>query len=202
MPGESGFAKAVDFSSVVIRKEPPLQRLDTLRVYPETVVISPGGRSLLSVLSVDELGKPIGDLSISWNTTLEGIGEINSNGSFKAGYTPGIYHDALAVTVQQQLDSDIVTKISTANVIISGPLTQLKISPPLATIVPGRAIHFSVIGKDKYIVSLPGLVVRWHVSDADVGTIDPFGNFIAGETPGLYKDAVIAEVIQNIPNSK
>ena len=47
--------------------------------------------------------------------------------------------------------------------------------------------------------ALPGLIVRWSLSDESIGTIDAFGNFTAGDEPGLFQDAVRAEVIQRLP---
>lgn len=202
VPGERGFVHAVDFSSVVIRKARSTRRLETLRLVPDTVIVEPGGRSLLSVQAVDEFGNPAGDLAISWQATQEGIGQIDSHGSFKAAYTPGIYPDALTVTVQQQLGDELITKSGSADVIITGPLTSLEIRPTLATIVPGRAVHFSVIGEDQIGNKLSGLLVRWRVSNEAIGTIDAFGNLIAGDISGFYQDAILAEVVQTIPKPR
>ena len=202
VPGERGFVHAVDFSSVVIRKARSTRRLETLRLVPDTVIVEPGGRSLLSVQAVDEFSNPAGDLAISWQATQEGIGQIDSHGSFKAAYTPGIYPDALTVTVQQQLGDELITKSGSADVIITGPLTSLEIRPTLATIVPGRAVHFSVIGEDQIGNKLSGLLVRWRVSNEAIGTIDAFGNLIAGDISGFYQDAILAEVVQTIPKPR
>jgi len=202
VPGERGFVHAVDFASVVIRKARSTRRLETLRVVPDTVIVDPGGRALLSVQAVDEFGNPAGDLAISWQATQEGIGQIDGHGSFKASYTPGIYPDALTVTVQQQLGDELITKTSSADVIITGLLTHLEIRPTLATIVPGRAIHFSVIGRDQNGIRLFGILVRWSVSNKAIGAIDVFGNLIAGDISGFYQDAILAEVVQTIPNPK
>ena len=202
VPGERGFVHAIDFASVVVRKARSPRRLETVRVVPETVIVNPGGRSLLFVRAGDEFGSSVGDLVFSWEATPQGIGQIDDHGSFKASHSPGIYPDALTVTVQQQLGDEVITKTGSADVIITGPLTHLEIQPTLASIVPGRAVHFSITARDDSEVSLFGLLVRWTVSDKAIGTIDAFGNFIAGELSGLYEGAIRAEVVQTIPNPK
>ena len=69
----------------------------------------------------------------------------------------------------------------------------------MATLAPGKTVHFSLTGWDENDIHLPGLVVLWSVSDESIGDIDAFGNFTASETPGLYQDAIRAEVIQTLP---
>ena len=69
---------------------------------------------------------------------------------------------------------------------------------PLAVVASGRTVHFSITGWDENNNILPGLVVIWKVTDESVGTIDAFGNLTAGQVPGLYQDAIRAEVIQQL----
>ena len=70
------------------------------------------------------------------------------------------------------------------------------------TIPSGRTVHFGVTGRDENGIVLPGLVARWSVSAVEIGTIDAFGNFTAGEVPGLYQDAIRAEVVQTLPSQR
>ena len=46
---------------------------------------------------------------------------------------------------------------------------------------------------------MPYLVVRWEVLDPRASTIDPLGNFIAGEVPGVYEGAIRVRLIQRQP---
>ena len=97
VPGEKGFVRAVDYASVVVRKERSSRRLDAVRVFPESVVMEPAGRAILVAQPLDEFGDPVGNVSISWYATKEGMGEIDDQGILRATGGPGRYPDALRV---------------------------------------------------------------------------------------------------------
>ena len=197
-PGEQGFVLAVDFASVVVRKSPTSRRLEAIRVLPESVTVAPGARGLLTVQGVDEFGKSATNLMTSWEATGSDVGKIDEHGSFEATGSPGKYPDALRVTVEQELDGQVITKTASVDVVITGTLTEVEMQPRLATISPGRTVHFRVAGRDQNGVPLTGLVVLWSLAGETLGRIDAFGNFTAGEELGMFPDAIRAKVLQTI----
>lgn len=199
VPGESGFVRASDFTSVVIREKESSRRLHTLISVPGTVSVARGGRVALTGRAVDESGEPVENVSFYWELTKEGVGELSETGSFQAGSTPGFYAGALLLTAEQTVGDETSTRTRSVDVVISGTLSRAQAHPSLATIAPGRSVHFSLTGWDENDIRLPGLVVLWSVADERVGIIDPFGNFTAGAAPGLYEGAIRAEVIQRLP---
>ena len=201
-PGEQGFVRAADFASVVIREPQPLQRLDSVRMAPESIVLSLNGRSVFTVAAVDKLGDPVGELIVTWEMVRDGVGEIDSIGGFVATGKPVIYRDSVMATVKQEVDGETVTRTATADVTIPGKLSQIRIHPTLATIGAGRVVHFGLTGEDENGVRLSSLVVIWSVVDKEIGTIDAFGNFTAGEAAGAYQDAIQAKVTQIYPIPK
>ena len=154
VPGERGFVRAVDVASVVIRKERASRRLEALRVLPRSVVVEPGGRVLMIAQAVDGLNLPADQVTILWEATQEGVGSIDDHGSFMARGAPGTYREALRVTAEQQYGEEIVSKTEYVDVIITGVLSQVDIHPKLATMSPGRTVHFSVTGRDQNGVKL------------------------------------------------
>ena len=202
VPGERGFVRAADFASVVINGERSPQHMEAVRVLPQSVVVGRGGRVLLVAQGVDGLGNPAENVLISWKATHEAAGEIDNHGSFIALGSPGEYPDALTVTAWQRVDGKTVAVSESVDVTVMGTLTQLQVRPAPATVAPGRTVHFSVIGRDENGIVLPGLVVIWEVPDSQIGTIDAFGNFTAGEVPGDYLEAIRAQVIQTLPKLK
>jgi hypothetical protein len=197
VPGESGFVRADDFASVVIRRVSS-RRLHTLSVQPNMTVLPPGGRTTLTVRTVDESEAHADDVGITWEILKEGVGEINETGIFTAGAEPGIYEEAVRVTAEQRIGDETVTRTETVDVVITGTLTRSEVDPSLAVVAPGRTVHFSLTGWDENDVLLRGLVVLWSVTDDRAGTIDLFGNFKAGTVPGTYGNAVRAEIIQRL----
>ncbi len=202
VPGESGFAHAVDFASVVIREDRSSGRLNAVTVAPQTIVLAPAGRATVIVSAVDQSGKPADDVDISWEVLSEHAGEVSALGSFKAGTAAGRYKEALRVNVEQQDGDEVTTMSRTVDVVITGTLSRTDVQPTLAVIAPGRTIHFSMTGFDENGVALPGLVAVWKVQDETTGTIDAFGNFTAGGSPGMYEDVIQVRVVQTLPEGR
>jgi hypothetical protein len=59
-------------------------------------------------------------------------------------------------------------------------------------------VHFAVSVEDEFGSALGDLSFSWSVSDPEIGTIDDFGNFRAGEKTGLFDDAIQVEIIQTL----
>lgn len=199
--GESGFVRAADFASVVIREPREPSVLERVRVAPESVVVAPGGRALLRLRALDDGGGTVNYDSFSWEVVDQAVGKIDPFGRFEATFTPGTYPGAILATVRQELEDEAITKTTSVDVTVTGPIARVEIQPSLATIVPGRTVHFTASTWDASDNRLLGLVVLWKVSDGAVGTIDAFGNFTAGDVPGLYEDVIQAEVKQTLPVS-
>ena len=196
VPGERGFVRAADFASVVIRKEQGIGRLNAVSVQPETAVLAPGGRITVGVRAADESGRPAENVAISWEVLKDQSGRVSPIGIFTAGNAPGVYSEALRVTVEQVIGEELVTRSKTVNVVITGTLLSAEAHPAMSVVAPGRTIHISLTAWDEIGTPLPGVVVMWSVSDERAGTIDAFGNFTAGESPGFYQDVIRAEVVQ------
>ena len=202
VPGEGGFIRAEDYASLVIRKPEETGPLARLSVEPHSVVTPPLGRATLFVRALDESGGPAENVAISWEVLKEGAGDVSEFGAFVAGPLPGTYKESLQVTASQRIGGDVITKSATVDVVITGRLVKLGIIPAIAVVAAARTVHFNVVGRDQAGNALPTLVVLWSVTDKRVGTVDPFGNFTAGSVPGLYENALRAEVVQKLPHLK
>lgn len=200
VPGEQGYVRAEDYASLVIRapKESSL-RMAALNVVPGTVVGPAGTRALLIAHVVDEQGRPVQGVTVRWEAMSEDVGDIDVNGAFKIADSPGIYKDVLKATAEQRLGEEVLTLSQTVNVIVTGTMTSARIQPSLATVAPGRTLHFAVSVEDEFGTALSGPFFSWSVSSPEVGTIDDFGNFTAGEVTGIFEDAIQVEIVQTLP---
>ena len=199
VPSESGFIRAEDYATLVIRREKETYPLARLSVEPRVIQVQPQGRSILSTRALNESGEVAENVYISFNTVDDTAGSVNQLGTFVAGQNPGVYKGAIQVTATQEMDGNIITKTGDVDVVITGRLTSVDVNPTAAVIAPGKMVHFKLVGRDENGVWLPGLVVIWSVEDESIGTIDGFGNFVSGPNPGLYENVIKAEVIQKLP---
>jgi hypothetical protein len=197
--GASGeILSASDFASVVVLGEEAIRPLAAIRVVPSTLVAPNGSRLVMIVQGIDESGTPAPNTMFVWESLDRAVGEIDEAGSLHLTGEPGIYTRALKVTATQGTGSDSTSLTRFVDVVITGRLSQVTIEPELATVVPGRTIHFAISSRDAQGNDLSGLTVLWRVTDPAAGTIDPFGNFTAGVAEGLYQNSIVAEVIQSV----
>lgn len=200
VPGELGFVKAEDFASVVIRQQQTTNRLSHIFVDPGTITLPQQHHSTPLAKAINESGSAAENTTISWDIVKEEVGQITNEGVFTSGIIPGIFPESVQVTASQTLGEETVIRTELVDVIITGALTKALVHPSLAIIDPGRTVHFSLTGYDSNLIELSDLVILWSVSDDDIGTIDHFGNFTAGQTSGMYQEVIQAEVVQTLPN--
>ena len=200
VPGERGFVRAVDFASVVIRKQGGSRYMTTLAIIPKSVSLGPGERAILIVRSTDEGGRPVEGVEIEWQMLDVRAGEVDVNGGFQASDDPGIYPDSVQVIVTQEIGGIATTMAETVGVTIAGSMARAEIQPELVTVAPGQSVRLSVIAVDENGARLPSLAVEWAVSDELIGKIDAFGNFTAGDATGMFVDAITVRVVQTLPN--
>ena len=120
-----------------------------------------------------------GNERVTWRVEGENIGEINSNGVFKA-MTPG-----KAVIIAEKNGNK-----GHAIVVVSGEV-GLRIIPESATLKTGERVHFKVNAEGFGNVNIP---VNWKVIPERCGAVRKDGTFIAGEIP--MKGRVIAVLPQ------
>ncbi len=198
VPGEQGFARAVDFASVVVR-EAKSSQLRSITIFPERLRLTFGDRVNLIVTAANQFGDAAEGTEVRYEMLTEQAGAVTAHGVFTAGSSPGSYADAVRVTVTQPSHDETIMKTRSIDVVVVGSLARAEISPAVAKVNQGRTAHFTLTGRDANGQDIGGLAVIWTVSDESVGTIDAFGNFTAHAKPGLYEGVIRAEVIQQRP---
>ena len=200
IPGEKGAIRAVDYASVVVRGEKEARRLSMVIPRPSSVTVGRGGSAILFSRPVDSAGRTADGVELAWATVGDGPGTVDQYGTFKASAEPGVYLSSVKVTATQDLGEERITRTATVDIYITGSLTEASVEPVLSTVSQGHTVHFTAIGRDENGLTLPGLVVRWEVTDPSLGTIDAVGNFTAGKTIGFHRNAIVATVIQPLTN--
>ena len=203
IPSENGFVKTHDYSSVVVRQLEQIGPLEYIETIPNSIVIEPESKTLVSAFGKDKNGKTIDYVNSNWKILKTHIGTINELGIFKSNVTPGIYPNAIEISLTQNTESGPIEKKSYIDVTITGTLYSGKIYPELGVIETNNTIHFSAIGFDENNTQLHNIITKWEVTDASVGEIDKYGNFTAYEKVGFYQNVIQAEILQrnSLPKS-
>ena len=196
IPSENGFVKTHDYSTVVVRAINELQPLEYIDIIPDSIVIEPNSQIILRVFGNDKHGKTVDTKTTKWHLLNNNIGTISELGIFKSNNTPGVYPNAIEISLFQDADSGTIEKQSKVDVTITGTLNTGKIYPELGLVETNKTVHFTAVGFDENNVQLHNTIVKWNITDNSVGEIDQYGNFTAYEKTGLYNNLIKAEILQ------
>ena len=181
---------AYGYATIVV--EPVVnQVLTNISLLPSSSVVAVGKPIQYRIYAFDEDGGLIPGVSVDWDVN-DSVGAVNEYGRFVASGPAGYYPDAIQTTVSHRG----VDLVATADITITGSLKKAVIWPAEVEVAPGDVVLFKASGVDENNVEISSLVVDFRLSDPTVGSITPFGYFIAGDTNGHYKAIVEARVVQ------
>jgi hypothetical protein len=160
--------------------------LASIVVTPDPAGVLPGGTVQFTATGYDGNGNVIATPGLTW-TVVAGGGTIGSgSGLFTAGAATGSFPNTVQAT------SGGITGDATVNVVASGALATITVTPNPASLVAGDTVRFTAVGRDAggAVVATPGLV--WTVV-AGGGTINALtGLFTAGASAGTFPNTVRA----------
>lgn len=191
--------RATGYATVVVQTAQPPRPLSLARVQPGSIAVQPGQTAILTPLAYDDAGKPAKNVEVTWEMADPRAGRIGKDGRFVATATPGRYPGAVRLTVTQRLGDRAHTQTAHADVNVPGDVARVEITPSQAVAAAGETIHFSAVAFDTQGSQIPGLIFRWRVANPQAGTIDPLGNFKAGQTLGDYANAIEVTAVQRRP---
>ncbi|MCI0789079.1 MAG: hypothetical protein J4N88_05805, partial [Chloroflexi bacterium] len=71
-----------------------------LNILPRTVVVGPDQGVVFEAIALDfQSGQRLGDISMQWTMLDPSAGTVSQDGRFRASVTPGIYPDAVEVSI-------------------------------------------------------------------------------------------------------
>jgi len=161
------------------------------------VLISPTVASMqvfstrtFTATAVDQYNNPVA-ATLTWSALAGSITPPATGGSitYRAGTTTGVFNDVLRVT------NGAFT--ATADLTFTpGPVTQLALAPPSASLVVSTTQNFVATARDQYNNIVPTAVVTWSVSPAPAGSFVSTGalnaTFRAGTSANVFAGAVRA----------
>ncbi|MCS7207683.1 MAG: hypothetical protein NZ951_07120 [Dehalococcoidia bacterium] len=203
LEGREATATAIGGVVVIAPPQPPrpadTTALARVVIVPQRVEVYPGEAVALAVVNLDGNGLPIAEVPVEWRLDTPEAGSITPYGKVTAGFTPGVYTDAIRALVRVPTAQGERVVEGRATLVVRGPLERLQVIPPTVTVLPGQRVQFLAEGYDAFGTFLPGLRLRWRLEDTRAGTITEDGLFRAGSIPGSYPDAVRVEATQRYP---
>ena len=169
----------VNGTATVIVQPGPATRVT---VSPAMVTLAPGGSTTFTAQAFDANNNVV-TTAISWAASAAS-GTINQGGVFTAGSMSGNDPAAITATAGSLSGSASVS-------INAGALSQLSLTPSVATTQAGGTLAFTATGRDGNNNTV-AVTPTWSVV-AGGGTISPTGIFSAGTTTGTFANTVRAE---------
>ncbi len=171
-------------------------RLAKVTIFPESPTVLDQQIYRLRATAFDPNGLLIPGVSLQWKLNDPSLGRLSPTGFLTVSGGEGLYYDA--VTVSATLGGRTVS--ATTNVdVVRTPRTDefmtVEALPQRFFLDPGERMQLRAVALNGLGELISGTVLRWSVSDPAAGTIDGQGVFLAGQTPGIYTEAVLVEAI-------
>ena len=163
-----------------------------------SIVILPGNPKLLTrqifrfrAIGFDEHGEIIPAVTFTWQVNDPSLGRINEIGYLTTESPAQTYRGGLTVTgiwggTRVSASTD-VTVVKTPE---QDDFLLLTVLPRNFRMNPGERLQLRAVALNGLGELVTGTELRWRMADAEAGTIDGGGAFIAGDTPGVYTEAI------------
>ena len=191
--------RATEWASVTILQQERPATVEKISIRPATIVVEPGATTILTAFAQDSAGNLVRGIEFDWLVGDEEAGVVSAGGLFTASWRPGVYPHGVRVFGRVAgAQSDLV--FADAELRIVGTLTDISLSPLVATVTEGGQIRFVVEGFDEFKTPISALDLNWEVLDDRSGSVDHLGFFTGGSNPGWYPDTVRVTVSQVGPS--
>ena len=176
-------------------------RRNTAAVLPQVISIRPGEGMRYTSLVLDRNGNQLNPRQTRWEILDERAGSIASDGRFRAGEEPGIYADAIRASMDMPGVEEPVQALGTIVIVDVSPLalegiatpSRVAIFPEVLVLSPGESATASIIGLRQGSAAAN---ILWSLTPPNVGEVSQFVIVTANDLPGVYEDAIHAEVTQ------
>jgi len=189
----------------------PLQRETQpfASISPQVVTVIPGQPVEFVATALDSRGRVITPLHVTWRLESSRAGTLSAGGRFVAADAPGIYDNLVRAHINAPDYEGGYSTRASATVIVTqppttdsglGPALQPAIFPARVELSPGQSETFVIVGTDDAGLPLHNLKVQWRLASPELGQISANGRLTAGSAPGMYADAIVAEIEVPSPN--
>ena len=173
------------------------------RILPQVISVRPEEQARFTPLVLDKRGNQISPVNLSWEIANPAAGTIFQRGHFVAGKLPGIYPEAVRVTMGLPGTDEVIEAEATVIIVEvvkpgseseSQRLRRVAIFPERIVLSPGESTRVSIVGLGGVVQRQPDTSVSWSVSPPEVGEVSRFVTVTAHDFPGIYEDAIRALV--------
>ncbi len=181
-------------------------RLISASLVPQVISLRPKEQIRFTAMVLDKRGNRIFPMTLEWEILDPKAGIITQDGQCRAGVVPGIYADAVRVSLEVPgLEERVVPSgtIIIEDIVLPTNLTPEQLLPRVAiypsqvVLSPGEQARLSIVGLDADIQKLSETNISWSLDPPEVGNVSQYITVTAHDFPGIYEGAIRAEVTLN-----
>ena len=184
-------------ASVLISPDdtPESAAITDISITPDEVVANPGDAVLFSAQAFGSDGEAMSDVDLVWSIVDPRAGTIDEDGTFHTSTNPGVYNNAVAVTVVVNTPNGIQFMNASASVTVLGDpsqaiLTTVSILSENPTVVPNQIYRLRAVGYDENDQLIPGVAFVWQVNDPELGRVNEIGYLTVEGSQGTFSQAI------------
>ena len=191
-----GIKYATAFSSVTVVGESRSARLASVAIIPDNTTLLKHQIYRLRAVGYDENGLVIPGVNFVWKLNAPSLGQINDIGYLTAEGDEGTYAEAITVTgIWEGVRSSAAANVRLIAAPEADDFMSVHALPQRFYLNPGDRLRLRAVALNGLGELVMGTQLRWDMAKSLAGSVDGFGNFIAGVTPGIYTEAIRIEAV-------
>ena len=146
----------------------------SVKITPESAVLTVGGNQQLSATTLDAKGKALSNRTVTWSSTNSAVATVSTTGLVTAVAVGG----PITIVATSELQDG-----AAAITVVPPPVATVSVSPATTSLTPGATRQLAVTLRDAQSNVLTGRTVTWTTSDAAVAVVTSQG-IVTAVAPG------------------
>jgi len=181
---------------VTVVGEQEIARLSRIELIPESPTVIEGQLYRLRAVGYDEVGLVIPGASFEWSVNDPALGVVNRIGYLAVHGGPGTFPASVSVTAKWNgSEVAMAFDVTVFDARVSEELYTVQVLPQRFFIDDGEEMQLRAYALNGLGELAAGTTLRWSMTNAGAGTVTGTGLFVAGDSPGIFAEAVRVEAI-------
>ncbi|MDA1348106.1 MAG: hypothetical protein O3A47_04455 [Chloroflexi bacterium] len=182
--------------AVTIVGEKPESNLASIEILPDKPTVLSGQIFRLRAVGFTEDGLVLPGVSFAWQVRDPELGRINDLGYLTVVGEARTFKDVVNVTgVWQGVKVSKSIDVAVLRTPKADDFLDVQVLPRTVHVDPGDKLQLRAVTLNGLGEIMTGTQLRWSLDEASAGVIDGNGDFVAGEAPGIFTDAVRVEAV-------
>lgn len=170
--------------------------LTNIEILPDNPIVLSGQIYRLRAVGFTEDGLVLPGVSFAWQVGDPDLGRINDLGYLTVVGDARTFEDVVSVTgVWQGVEVSKSIDVTVLRTPKADDFLDVQVLPRTIHVDPGDKLQLRAVTLNGLGEIMTGTQLRWSLDEASAGVIDGNGDFVAGEAPGVFTNAVRVEAV-------